>query len=244
METVFFIFHGQDNGYYRGQDSIILCQENSACNIICTGIGSARSSCNRISITCPTTNGSCVVECSGYQSCQYSNIMCGANSDCLSCTGYQACNSATITLSSTELATQHCTGQSSCQSARITCPGDRDCAISCNATDACQSASFTCPQNNECTINCTTAGTCQSATFTCSPYQDCTINCDGLYSCQNARVTCPTGDYSCNILCTDPLSCSNMSITNTHNVYLQCCGGLSCAGSTVIPSSTECPYIH
>ena len=115
------------------------------------------------------------------------------------------------------------------------------------ASDGCQYACrITCPTNSECTINCTEAYSCQSATFTCPTNSNCTINCDGPSSCRSANVTCPTGDYSCNILCTDFLSCSDLSITNTHNVNIKCCGDLSCVGAGMVPktafhaSAVEC----
>ena len=194
-----FEFNGQSNGYWIGQYAVITCQENSTCDIHCTGSSTnAQSQCSNSQITCPTENGDCSIKCNGYYSCRSSTIMSGPRGNSLTCSGEYSCNSATITLPSTSVANLNCTGRHSCQSTRITCPANNNC----------------------------------------------TINCDGQYSCQNARVTCPTGDYSCNILCTDPLSCSNLSITNTHNVYLQCCGGLSCAGTSVTPASTECPYIN
>ena len=146
------------------------------CSIRCTGLSNnARYQCYDADIICPTSNGECTVECSGYLSCPYSRITCGPNN-----------------------------------------------AVNCTGLSSCQQANFYCPASN-----------------------NCTINCDGQYSCNNARVTCPTGDYSCNIRCTDPLSCQGLSITNTHNVNLLCCGGpTACAGMSVVPTSINCPYIN
>ena len=179
-----------------GYNTVITCQENSICSIVCTGRSNSNDDqCSSLHVICPRESGRCFVECSGYEACRYVNIACGIERDCLSCSGSYSCNRATITLSNVSMSSLNCTGRSSCQSARIVCSGNNNC----------------------------------------------TINCDGQYSCNNARVTCPTGDYSCNILCIDPLSCSNLSITNTHNVNLQCCGSQTrCAGTRVVPTSTEC----
>ena len=265
-----FHFEGVHSSSNRiGYNTNVMCKENSTCHVICAGRSSSNiDQCDNSHITCPRESGRCTVECSGYYACWEANIACGRDRDCLSCSGESSCYGATISLSTTDMIMLNCSGQHSCRYSRITCPANNNCAINCYSQYSCYEAKMTCPANSTCTINCqgqySCSGTaevtcptesdctincdgqysCQNARLTCPANNNCTINCDGQYSCNNARVTCPTGDYSCNILCTDPLSCSNLSITNTHNVYLQCCGGLSCAGTSVTPASTECPYIR
>ena len=216
-----FNFDGRSTGYDLGHNIIVTCKENSTCAIRCTSSpNNPYSQCYRSRITCPRYSGDCTVECSGRYACRYLNIECGPGRNCLSCSGQYSCERSTLRLYSIDTAYLICSGLSSCQNAYTGCQNN-DCIITCAGDSACQYARFTCPANN-----------------------NCTINCDGQYSCQNARVTCPTGDYSCNILCTDPLSCQNLSITNTHNVNLLCCGGeTACAGTSVVPTSTDCPYI-
>ena len=216
-----FEFVDQSSNHCTGCNAIITCQENSTCVIRCTGSSRyADNQCSWSRITCPTENGDCTIKCSGRSSCQSSTIMSGPRGDSLTCSGEYSCNGATIT-----------------------CLTDGNC-LNCTGQYSCNSATITLSSTSVANLNCTGRHSCQSSTITCSASNNCTINCDGQYTCQNARVTCPTGDYSCNILCTDPLSCSNLSIINTHNVYLQCCGGLSCAGTSVTTASTECPYIN
>ena len=188
-----FNFDGGYYGDYIGNFADIICEENSTCNIRCTGLSnSAHSQCRYIDIICPSI-GDCTVECSGYRSCQRSRFTSGPKSNCLTCNGEGSCQEMTIALQGT----MNCTGRYSCRYAAVTCPANKNC----------------------------------------------TIICDGQYSCNEARVTCPTGDYSCNIRCTDPLSCQGLSITNTHNVNLLCCGGLTaCAGTSVVPTSIDCPH--
>ena len=194
--TCVFNFYG---GYRIGYDTNITCEENSTCSIRCTelSIYSGSHQCDSANIICPTSNGDCTVECSGYNSCRSSRITCGPSSDCLSCSGKWSCDGSTITLRA---------------------------------------------GLNEPIMNCTGLSSCRYSTITCSAKNNCNINCDGQYSCISARVICPTGDYSCNIRCTDPLSCQGLSITNTHSVNLLCCGGpTACAGTRVVPTSTDCP---
>ena len=184
--------------YSTGSYAEITCLENSACSIVCAGIGTTANYglCGYLTVNCSKDNAKCTVECSGYRACGYGNIICGSDADCLSCSGEGSCYGTAIMFPDVSMPVLPCTGSDSCWFTNITCP----------------------PSNN------------------------CTINCNGKSSCQNARVTCPTGDYSCNILCTDPLSCSNLSITNTRNVYLQCCGSATrCARTSAsVATSTEC----
>ena len=259
-----FNFDGRSYGHRLGDDIAVTCKENSSCAIRCTS--SYYSTCYSSHITCPRYSGDCTVECSGNSACQESTIECGPGRDCLSCSGKYSCDNSTLRLYSIDTANLNCSGpwscrysnigcqnndcivtcagDTACQHARFTCSDRNGCIINCVAQSTCQYASFTCLTSDECTINCAEESTCQYASFTCPANNNCTINCDGQYSCQNARVTCPTGDYSCNILCTDPLSCQNLSVTNTHNVNLLCCGGeTACAGTSVVPVSTDCPYI-
>ena len=176
-------------------------------------------------ITC-LENSTCSIVCAGngtttnYELCGYLRINCREeNARCtVECSGYRACRYA-----------------------NIICGRDRNC-LSCSGKGSCYGAIMTYPDVSMPVLQCTGSDSCWFANITCPPQNNCTINCNGHSSCNYARVTCPTGDYSCNILCTDPLSCSKLSITNTHNVYLQCCGSATrCAGiSGPMTASTEC----
>ena len=243
-----FYFTSQTVPRNIGHFVSITCQENSKCNIVCTG-NSTRGYyyspyyglCSHSHITCPRESGNCTVECSSVGSCHLSDITCGRNSNCLSCSGKYSCQRANINFFDESMPVLNCTGHNACRYIDITCPPNNNCKINCNGVNSCDYAEVICPIENECMINCDGGSSCSQARVTCPPDSNCNIHCDGQYSCWNARVTCPTGNYSCNILCTDPQSCSNLMITSTHNVYLQCCGSETrCAGTTVVPTSTEC----
>ena len=243
-----------------GDNCVANCDKNNSCQYLslrcyrgnCTLRCRDYLSCQYSTVVCPSVeNGQCYVHCDdGYGACQYSDFTCPSGGNCVFQFGGRYSRQAwigagiDITCQENSICTIICAGNDSnsngyqCVNSRITCPRENGkCTLECSGYRACQTSGLTVAATN-----CTGRHSCRYATITCPANNNCTINCDGQSSCGNTRVICPTGDYSCNILCTDPLSCSNLSITNTHNVYLQCCGGLSCAGTSVTPALTECPY--
>ena len=195
------------------------CEENSKCNIICTGSDPNRPDvCRTSTFDCSSDSAQCNIECDSYFTCREATITCGTNGNCVTCSGYQSCYQSSITLTG-ETASLNCSGPN----------------------HACSSSTITCTDNNDCTVHCTNSYSCsQSTRINCPENGDCTIDCSGENSCDSARITCPTGDYSCDVLCTDPLSCASLSIMNTHNLYLQCCGGTACSGVGITPNSNAC----
>ncbi len=200
-----------------------VCEQGSTC--VFNFYGGSRTGYNT-NITCEE-NSTCSIRCTGlsiysaHSQCRYIDIICPSIGDC----------------------TVECSGYRSCQRSRFTSGPKSDC-LTCNGEGSCYQATITLLAGlNGPIMNCTGLSSCQYSTITCPANKNCTIICDGQYSCNEARVTCPTGDYSCNIRCTDPLSCQGLSITNTHNVNLLCCGGLTaCAGTSVVPTSIDCPH--
>ena len=84
-----FNFDGQADGHYISENTIITCQENSTCDIYCAGLqDGAEYLCRSSQITCPSYNGTCAIQCSGYYSCEWSTITLLAN---LNCTGRYSC---------------------------------------------------------------------------------------------------------------------------------------------------------
>ena len=233
---------------------LVECDWDDTCQrltLVCVGgdctvnCSNSRNSCHDLTVECPP-HRQCTVDCLSYLACWQSRLNCPERGNCIFNfvdKGYQAGYGSVISCQNNSICTIYCDGPAhyACRSSLIQCPRDTGgCIIQCSGYLSCERSTITLLAK----LSCTGQSSCQHSTINCPANNTCTINCDGQYSCNNARVTCPTGDYSCNILCTDPLSCSNLSITNTHNVYLQCCGGLSCAGIGVTPASTECPNIN
>ena len=199
-------------------NSRITCEDNSNCHIMCTGSDPDRVDvCRLATFDCSSDSAQCSIECDSYFTCHQSTMTC-STSNCITCSGYQSCYQSSITLTG-EIANLNCSGPNyACSSSRITCVDNDDCTIHCTNSYSCsENTRMNCPENG-----------------------DCTIDCSGENSCDRARITCPVGDYTCNILCTDPFSCASLSITNTHNLYLQCCGGTACSGVGITPNSNEC----
>ena len=239
--------------YFACRSSTVLCPSDGLCIVNCSNSYSY-SACRYSDFTCPA-GGYCIFNF-GVQSRQSdfvgasSTITCEDHSICeIYCTSRfitsdnQCYNSRITCPRESGRCIIRCGAYRACHLSTIICGRDRDC-LSCSGELSCSSARISLPDIEFSTLNCTGQSSCQATTITCPTKNACTINCDGQSSCERTRVICPTGDYSCNILCTDPLSCSNLRITNTHNVYLQCCGQLSCLGTSVTASSTDCPYIN
>ncbi len=225
---------------------------NGNCSLLCTD----RESCQYATMRC-SANAFCNVNClNGYQVCLGSTFVCEQGSTCVfnfdgGYTGDYIGRNTDITCEENSTCSIRCTGlndfaQYQCQYADIICPtSNGDCIVECSNHDSCYFSRITSGPEPNNAVNCSGLSSCRGIKFYCQANSNCTINCDGQYSCMDARVTCPTGDYSCNIRCTDPLSCQGLSITNTHNVNLLCCGGpTACAGTSVVPTSIDCPYIN
>ncbi len=217
--------------YYSCEYLTIRCSQGAFCDINC--ISHRFGACSNTEFVCEQ-GSTCVFNFNG----GYSGIYIGSSTD--------------ITCEENSICSIRCTGLSSisanrqCIYADIICPANNgECNVECSGYLSCYSSRIRCGPGPKSAMNCIGLSSCQSSAITCPANNDCTINCDGQYSCNNARVTCPTGDYSCNIRCTDPLSCQGLSIINTHNVNLLCCGGpTACAGASVVPTSIDCPYIN
>ena len=209
-------------------------------------------------MTCPTGDYSCNILCTDPLSC-YNLMITNTHNVNLQCCGSETrCAGTSVVATSTVCrdrdeitcptgsnCTINCNNYYSCYYTEIACTAENNCTVNCDGTDSCDYAKVTCPTNHYCNINCRGIFSCHFSEIICPTNNNCTVNCESGFgksiSCYDARVICPTGDYSCNILCTDPLSCSNLSIVNTHNVYLQCCGSETrCAGPSVNASSIEC----
>ena len=210
---------------YSCRYSTVNCSPYGLCTVNCYSDPNRHTyrTCDRLKLICPA-KGNCIFNFNGGISLgDYIAVTCEENSTCA------------IRCTSTDR-------RYTCWGSHITCPRySGDCTVECSGPSACERSTIGCGPGR---VSCSGQDSCKDTHFICPANNNCTINCDGQYSCQNARVTCPTGDYSCNILCTDPLSCPNLSITNTHNVNLLCCRGeTACAGTSVVATSTDCPYI-
>ncbi len=239
---------GRDSCSYATLDCF-----NGNCSLYCTDW----YSCEYSTVRC-SQDAFCDVNCisGGFGACSSTVFVCEPGSNCVfnfdgGNSGLYIGSSTDITCEENSTCSIRCTGRSTrayqqCTYSDIICPTNNgECNIECSGYRSCYSSRITCGPGPNSAVNCTGLSSCQSSRITCPANRNCTINCDGQYSCNIARVTCPTGDYSCNIHCTDPLSCQGLSITNTHNVNLLCCGGpTACAGTSVVPTSTDCPYIN
>ena len=229
------------------QSSTVICPSEGQCNVYCDG----DNACQFSDFTC-SEGGTCLFhfegnELSVEQVGAYATILCKENSVCkIICAGKSRnidnqCFRLSITCPQEGgKCTVECTGGShTCQYANIICGRGNDC-LNCSGKFSCLRATITFLNGSKSILNCTGPSSCQYANIICPVNSNCTVNCNDSNSCNYARVTCPTGDYSCNVLCTAFRSCSNLTITNTHNVNLQCCGGQSCTRMGISPTSTDC----
>ena len=243
------------------QNSVVDCSSEH-CALECDGTGDSNA-CNSITYECAGED--CSLNCPGHGTCRNSNIKAvssnsfywhcwkGCSGSTLTCTSktchvncenYFGCNSITFLYDAAESFTLVCNDFGhgfTCGSLNILpVPGSSpgSLTVGCYGNYVCRgNTEITCPSGDSCVVNCQGPGSCDGLIVTCPAEGDCTIECG---SCHSAQITCPVGDHRCNILCVDPNSCGSLSITNTHNLHLQCCGGTACSGVGIAPDSTEC----
>eukprot|EP01084_Bolivina_argentea_P174734 302671_1 len=190
--------------------------KNSALDVNCAKVGYNLDSnpCAKAVIDCPL-NAACTIQCSGTDSCRYTEINPGFGELNILCSGTRSCKSI-ITASTLDCSSSG----NACSYSTINCIHHRNCTIKCSS---CEGVTIYGAINHRVSVTCYR---CNGAVIYGPINNTLSVLCSGSNACNGTIIYAPTNN-TLSITCSGSNACDGTIIYGQHasSLYITCSVG-------------------